>query len=40
MFIFGNFIIAIANILDIILDIYKWVIIIAAVMLNPFLILL
>lgn len=37
MFIFGNFIIAIANILDIILDIYKWVIIIAAVIswVNP-----
>ncbi len=37
MFIFGNFIIAIANILDIMLDIYKWVIIIAAVIswVNP-----
>ncbi|MEK6673023.1 MAG: YggT family protein [Nitrospirota bacterium] len=37
MFIFGNFIIAIANILDIILDIYKWIIIIAAVIswMNP-----
>ena len=37
MFIFGNFIIAIANILDIILDIYKWIIIIAAVIswVNP-----
>ena len=37
MFIFGNFIIAIANILDIVLDIYKWVIIIAAVIswVNP-----
>lgn len=30
MFIFGNLIIAIANILDIILDVYKWIIIIAA----------
>lgn len=37
MFLFGNFIIAIANILDIILDIYKWIIIIAALIswVNP-----
>jgi YggT family protein len=31
MFIIGNFIVAAAQILDILLDIYKWVIIIAAV---------
>jgi YggT family protein len=37
MFIFGNLIIAVANVLDIILDIYKWVIIIAALIswVNP-----
>lgn len=37
MFIFGNLILALANILDVILDIYKWVIIIAAVIswVNP-----
>jgi len=37
MFIFGNLLIAIANILDIILSVYMWVIIIAAVIswVNP-----
>ncbi len=37
MFILGNFLIAIANILDIALGIYKWIIIIAAVVswVNP-----
>ena len=37
MFIFGNFIIAVANILDIILGIYKWIVIIAALIswVNP-----
>lgn len=37
MFLFGNLIIAIANVLDIILDIYKWIIIIAALIswVNP-----
>lgn len=31
MFIFGNLVLALANVLDIILDIYKWIIIIAAI---------
>lgn len=37
MFIFGNFISAVANIIDILLDAYKWIIIIAAVIswVNP-----
>ncbi len=37
MFIIGNFILAIANVLDIILGVYKWIIIIAAVVswVNP-----
>lgn len=37
MFIFGNLILAIASILDIVLNVYKWVIIIAAVIswVNP-----
>lgn len=37
MFIFGNLILAIASILDIVLNVYKWVIIIAAVIswINP-----
>lgn len=37
MFIFGNLILAAANIIDIILDVYKWVIIIAAIIswVNP-----
>jgi YggT family protein len=37
MFIFGNLLIAIANILDIILSIYMWIVIIAAVIswVNP-----
>lgn len=37
MFLFGNLIIAIANVLNIILDIYKWIIIIAALIswVNP-----
>lgn len=37
MFIIGNFILAIANVLDIVLGVYKWIIIIAAVVswVNP-----
>jgi YggT family protein len=37
MFIFGNLIIAIANVLDIVLGVYKWIIIIAALIswVNP-----
>lgn len=37
MFIFGNLIIAIASVLDIVLGVYKWVIIIAAIVswVNP-----
>ncbi len=37
MFIFGNLILAAANVLDIVLDIYKWIIIIAAIIswVNP-----
>jgi YggT family protein len=37
MFIFGNLIIAIANVLDIVLSIYKWIILIAALIswVNP-----
>lgn len=37
MFIFGNLIIAIANVLDILLGVYKWIIIIAALIswVNP-----
>jgi YggT family protein len=37
MFIFANFILAAANILDILLDIYKWVVIISALItwVNP-----
>lgn len=31
MFIFGNLVLAVANVLDIVLDVYKWVIIIAAI---------
>lgn len=31
MFIFGNLILAIANVLDILLDIYKWIVIITAI---------
>ena len=31
MFIFGNLVLAVANVLDILLDVYKWVIIIAAI---------
>ncbi len=37
MFIFGNFLMAIASILDIVLDIYMWIVIIAALItwVNP-----
>lgn len=37
MFVFGDFIIAVARILDIILEIYKWIIIVAALVswVNP-----
>ena len=37
MFIMGNLVLAVANILDILLDVYKWVIIIAALIswVNP-----
>lgn len=37
MFVIGNLVIALANVLDIILDIYKWVVIIAALIswVNP-----
>ncbi|MEW5747090.1 MAG: YggT family protein [Nitrospirota bacterium] len=37
MFIFGNLVLAVANVLDILLDIYKWIIIITALIswVNP-----
>lgn len=37
MFIFGNLVLAIANILDIVLNVYKWIIIISAIIswVNP-----
>ncbi|HYA12575.1 MAG TPA: YggT family protein [Thermodesulfovibrionales bacterium] len=37
MFVFGNLLLAIANVLDIVLEIYKWIVIIAAIIswVNP-----
>jgi YggT family protein len=37
MFIFGNLVLAVANVLDILLDVYKWIVIIAAIIswVNP-----